>query len=455
MTYQEATAARDTLAGAAEALRSLAASLPFVQGDEIGEVVAQLAQVAAATRGALASVAVEAQARGVVAESGCRGTVAWLQHCAPGIKDSEAAALHRAITATGRRGNAPLREALCSGEATPSDAICAAETVDELRRATDAALHDAFAEGVAELSRAQASRAVLREYRTEMLARFGTEQSLDELHAHQQARRGVTAMRPVAGGMWRFEATLTPAEKAAVDATLTALSAPRRDAVSGAADERSPAQRRADALVSVFTKVAGHGQAGPLGASTRVTLILPVEALHAPCPHRTCDIFGIPHPGQEPCDCPEPVAAHDDLGTALLPGDTRRLSCGADVSRLYVGAQGEPLALGRTERCATPGQRKALAARDGGCTFPGCEAPSSWTQAHHLVHWADGGGTDLDNLALLCQRHHTYVHQQHIDGHVGPDRTVHWHTSWAGGHWAPDPGPCDQLSPPAPDDRAA
>lgn len=53
--------------------------------------------------------------------------------------------------------------------------------------------------------------------------------------------------------------------------------------------------------------------------------------------------------------------------------------------------------------------RTALAARDIGCIIPGCGAPLEWCDAHHVIPWANGGPTTLDNLALLCGRHHTAV----------------------------------------------
>ncbi|HSS93498.1 MAG TPA: HNH endonuclease signature motif containing protein [Candidatus Dormibacteraeota bacterium] len=56
-------------------------------------------------------------------------------------------------------------------------------------------------------------------------------------------------------------------------------------------------------------------------------------------------------------------------------------------------------------------QSKALRLRDGGCTWPGCDRPASYTSAHHLVHWIHGGATNLPNLALLCYRHHAMVHE--------------------------------------------
>jgi hypothetical protein len=75
------------------------------------------------------------------------------------------------------------------------------------------------------------------------------------------------------------------------------------------------------------------------------------------------------------------------------------------------GAPTQPLDVGRTTRVVQPAQRTALAVRDGGCVFPGCDRPLAWCEAHHLVHWLDGGPTDLDNLVLLCRAHHRAVHE--------------------------------------------
>ena len=68
-----------------------------------------------------------------------------------------------------------------------------------------------------------------------------------------------------------------------------------------------------------------------------------------------------------------------------------------------------PLAVGRTSRTATPAQRRALAVRDKGCVIPGCTVPADACQAHHLTDWANGGHTNLDQLALLCWGHHRQV----------------------------------------------
>jgi HNH endonuclease len=75
------------------------------------------------------------------------------------------------------------------------------------------------------------------------------------------------------------------------------------------------------------------------------------------------------------------------------------------------GAPTHPLEVGRTSWVVQAAQRAALAVRDGGCVFPGCDRPLAWCEAHHLRHWLHGGPTDLANLALLCRAHHRTVHE--------------------------------------------
>lgn len=116
--------------------------------------------------------------------------------------------------------------------------------------------------------------------------------------------------------------------------------------------------------------------------------------------------------------------------TILAPATVRQLACDADVIPVVLGSHGEILDLGRAVRLFTRAQRRALWHRDGGCTYPGCDVPAGWTQAHHLVHWADGGPSDLQYAALLCQRHHTHVHDKRLIASVHPPdehgRSVTW-----------------------------
>jgi len=93
-------------------------------------------------------------------------------------------------------------------------------------------------------------------------------------------------------------------------------------------------------------------------------------------------------------------------GGPPLDADTaRRLACDA---RVQVAADGK--GVGRTTRRVPPWLARQVRHRDKGCRFPGCER-TRWVHAHHLVHWAEGGPTDLGNLVLLCSFHHRLVHE--------------------------------------------
>ncbi len=98
-------------------------------------------------------------------------------------------------------------------------------------------------------------------------------------------------------------------------------------------------------------------------------------------------------------------------GTAISASEARRLACNADLLPMVLGADSAILDPGRARRLFDRHQRIALAVRDGGCIFPGCERPPAWTEAHHNRSWHDGGPTDLANGCLLCSFHHHLIHQ--------------------------------------------
>jgi hypothetical protein len=124
------------------------------------------------------------------------------------------------------------------------------------------------------------------------------------------------------------------------------------------------------------------------------------------------------------------------------------LACTAWLMLALVDEQGVPLKLGRTKRLFSAAQRLAMAVRDKGCVFPGCDRPPSWCEAHHIGGWTRGGPTDLTNGCLLCGFHHRLIHNGHwqiimaADGHpmvippewIDPQRTpIHndfWHPDW-------------------------
>lgn len=159
----------------------------------------------------------------------------------------------------------------------------------------------------------------------------------------------------------------------------------------GPDDTRTLAQRRADALVEIAGQVLKTGN-------------LPVVAGHRPNVNVTItpdSLRKLPGTSGGELDWAGPITAEA----------ARRIACAAAVTRIVLGPDSEVLEVGRTQRLVTPAQRKALAVRDGGCTWTGCHRPLWWTDAHHIQPWADGGPTDLDNLELLCRTHHRWIHE--------------------------------------------
>ena len=105
------------------------------------------------------------------------------------------------------------------------------------------------------------------------------------------------------------------------------------------------------------------------------------------------------------------AALNGDGGKADVPLPTvRRLSCDGSLVPIVEGADGRPIDVGRKQRTVPTALKRALFARDRGCTFPGCRH-TQFLDAHHVEHWADGGETSLDNLVVLCSTHHKLVHE--------------------------------------------
>lgn len=192
-----------------------------------------------------------------------------------------------------------------------------------------------------------------------------------------------------------IEGRLDPEGGALVRAALEPFSRPMKG------DDRSVAVRRADAWVELARRqlngASDRGAAGGVGPHVIVTTTLPTLA-------------GVPG-----------APAGQLSGGGTLPSETvRRIACDAGVTRLDT-ADAAAHAHAHERRTIPPRLRRELVARDGGCRFPSCDRPPEWTDAHHIIHWVDGGKTRLNNLVLLCRAHHRYVHE---DG---------WHIGWGDG----------------------
>jgi hypothetical protein len=121
---------------------------------------------------------------------------------------------------------------------------------------------------------------------------------------------------------------------------------------------------------------------------------------------------------------PGSAAAEMDHGDPVSGVTVGRIACDCSIRRHIFDSASLLVELGRRKRVVSPQLRKALEARDRHCRWPGCTRPGSWCEAHHVVPWTRGGGTNQDNLLMLCSRHHVQVHEGRwqllvdSDGHV-------------------------------------
>ncbi len=130
------------------------------------------------------------------------------------------------------------------------------------------------------------------------------------------------------------------------------------------------------------------------------------------------DVFGtrqagirIVHVAPRTGEAAPPVPILEDDGSSLPSWLIATHSCDAGRVPVTVDASGRPLDVGREQRLFTPRQRVALAVRDGGCIWRGCDRPASYCEAHHIDEWvADHGRTDIDRGVLLCRYHHMTLH---------------------------------------------
>ena len=258
-------------------------------------------------------------------------------------------------------------------------------------------IHGAFARGELSYAKVRALTRVAEAESEEELLELARHLTAAQLERAVRAYRRVTAQEAndlqslaYAGYTWEedgslvLRARLAPEDGAlflrALEASRDRLREREDSAEGGSAEPRRPTA--AEALVALAETALAGGAQDRSGAQ-RYQVVVHVE----------------PQEG---------VAALED-GIALAPETAERLACDASLVEL-VERDGVPLSVGRKTRTIPPAMRRALQARDRRCRFPGCEN-RRFLHAHHIEHWARGGETKLDNLVLLCTRHHQFVHE--------------------------------------------
>ncbi len=148
----------------------------------------------------------------------------------------------------------------------------------------------------------------------------------------------------------------------------------------------------------------------------------------------------------------DPLDIRTAAGVKLQDGTVRRLLCDPRIFAAIVNSLGVPLDLGREFRYANRAQRRALLLRDGGCAFPGCDAPARWCDVHHVDHWEHGGKTNVARMVLLCRHHHRVTHRRGWSLHATDDSWFWWRTPtgrtvWSQRHGRPRTGPTPPDDP--------
>jgi hypothetical protein len=301
--------------------------------------------------------------------------------------------------------------ALAGGEIAPEHAAAIAETVEAIP-AAEQTEHAAQVETtLLEHARTVDPRTV-RLLGQRILAHLDPDGPSPEQERLQQAHRRLSLTRlPDSTGL--LEGRLSPTCQAIWETILTPLAARRPDDALGP-DDRTPAQRMHDAFEEAGRRLLATGELPEhAGLPSQLIITLTLTDLERRAGRATTH-----HGGTLSIDEALRLAAHGKMLPAVLDDN------------------GGIFGFGHGRRLASRGQRKALFARDRGCTFPGCDRSAARSEIHHATDWATGGHTDLNNLAIACGYHNNEAPKQGWRT-VMINRVPHWQPP----PWHPDQQP--------------
>jgi hypothetical protein len=297
---------------------------------------------------------------------------------------AQAGLVAEVVTPTGHRTPAPLplvRDALRDGVLDPDHVDAIADTVKKIPAWAPIDTPETVEKHLVDIARS-ANPSVVRAHGEALLAHIdpdGDQPAADTLAEPKNMFR----YRRDHTGWMHFTGAIEPETAEELDAMLGALAKP-----DSPTDERHQTQRLGDA----FCDVVHHAIDAP---------DLPTRGGEKPHLNATMDYTHLL----------DGVGVATLEGGALLPAAAaRRIACDCGIVPVVMNGASVPLDVGRTRRLVTPKQRVALTARDRGCAFPSCGRPGRWSDAHHITSWLDGGTTNLNNLVLVCRRHHRIIH---------------------------------------------
>lgn len=386
-----------------------------VQDAEVKDLLEQVARAGVHLDRSRLVLACEAAERGLHLGTGLT-LVDWLAALCPDLGTRSRIDLAKLAAAAKDAALAPVVDSVLTGGMSIERAAHVLRTLQRIRPGiTDPEL---FAQAVAALVGLACQPGVddrdLARAVNELLRRCLPEKKHDKDNKARRALGEVHESSLADGSVRRIIWTIGDdadyeAVKAVLDSPLAAPATQEEQDKTGQKDTRTPGQRRYHALMTVLRR----GVAGTRGQPTTAKAVVAV----------TIDFDTLRQMLAEKADGPGCGSTLD--GARLVSADSiRQLACDADIIPMVLGSRGEILDQGRRRRLVTPGQRVYLARRDGGCSIPGCTVPATWCDAHHVVWWSRGGHSDVSNYALLCPRHHTWVHDNDLTATVTPTGVV-------------------------------
>ncbi len=371
-----------------------------LQGPELATVLEALDQIRRDTERLTIKLTAEAAVRGAVHDEGFSSVTDYLTGHAPSLPVGEANQFVKVAQACTQARNEPLAAAVASGVLPLRKAFRLLHALAQIEKFVTFEQYLADQQILLPLA-IGGTDAELRKATNHLIECARPEADSDAYAAKQHQARSLTE-RAVGGDMTEFRWRLDPEGAAFVRAAIGPLAKPQPD--EDGADQRSPQQRRSDALMMILQRGMGSPGAAPTTSKAKVIITLSWEQLVG-------QLRGL---------------GSTLTGEQLTVHNIRRLACEADLLPMVLGTDGEVLDLGHQARLASAAQKLVLWREQKKCTYQGCSMPAQWCDAHHAVWWSRGGPTDQDNLYLLCGYHHARVHDRDLTPIRRDDNTIHW-----------------------------
>ena len=390
-----------------DAVEELPTALGQLGDDALTRVMSDLMFLHTRAAHAATLVAADAAQRGVVRDSTAASTAQWVRGAATGsgsvVEARDAYTIAAVAEACRETRNSVIADAVRDGTCTLAAAKTALRAASKVAPVIPTADRGEILGWYLQLDPSLGAAGVNALTR-KIIATYGPDELSDD-DADLERTESLTWSRTPTG-MTRLVAELSPANAAIVKAAISSGSAPKpsadgctdhdrhtrstKDGHDCTRDERTPAKRRADALMDLVGAGAkAFAGSGCPSAAATVLLTMGLDAL-------TAGVGGATTP----------------TGDVLDAAAARRLACDAGIIPIVLGGPSQPLDVRREQRLVTGGLRAAVIIRDHGCTFPECDRPPGWCEVHHVQPWWAGGDTSLHNSAMLCRRHHHIVHQR-------------------------------------------